>query len=70
MIKFNSPATEYSNSSNILKIVKNKDLIKNKNFNFISNFIQREINSKYFSLTQSGSDALEVAFKLLQLKKK
>lgn len=69
MIKFNSPATEYSNSSNILKIVKNKDLIKNKNYNFISNFIQREIYSKYFSLTQSGSDALEVAFKLLQLKK-
>ena len=68
MIKYHSPSTEFCNKSNILKVIKDKDLIKAKNFELSSKFLKKKINSNFVFLTQSGSHALEVCFKLLNLK--
>ena len=46
MIKYHSPSTEFCNKSNILKVIKDKDLIKAKNFELSSKFLKK-INSNF-----------------------
>lgn len=69
MIHFNKPNITKIDIKNLIKVCKSKFLTKTKFNSLTSNYLQKKINSKYISLTQSGSDALEVAFHLLNLKK-
>ena len=68
MIHFNKPNITKIDIKNLIKVCKSKFLTKTKFNSLTSKYLQKKINSKYISLTQSGSDALEVAFHLLNLK--
>ncbi len=68
MIKFNIPSTRFANYFNILSSLNNKKLTKNEFFNKTQKILRKRLKSNFFSLTQSGANALEVAFKVLNLK--
>lgn len=69
MIPFHLPNIKKDDIRNVIKVCKSKVLVKNNYSLKVTNILKKKLNSNFIALTQSGSDALEVAFNLLDLKK-
>ena len=69
MILFNSPNFSLEDEKNIFRVIKNKKFADGYFQNASQTSIKNMVKAKFVAMTQSGSDALEVASILLNLKK-
>ena len=68
MIYFNKSYINKTDINQVVKVCKSKKLARNNLSLNLSKFLKNKLKSNYIGLTQSGSDALEVAMHLLKLK--
>ena len=68
MIYFNNPNVNKQDIQNVIKVCKSKNLARNTVSVRLTKFLRDKLDANFLALTQSGSDALEVAMHLLDLK--